>query len=216
MGATVRGYPLSAIRVRGTRGEAERVRWRGLMAEHHYLGLGACYGPRVRQVAELPDGTWVALLGWEGGAFKTGARDGWVGWTREQQYRRLHLVAHNSRFLVLPGCSVPNLASRVLGLSVRGLRAEFEARYGHPVLLAETFVDPALFGGACYRAAGWEEAGATRGFARSRGGWEAHGRPKTVLVKPLSPGARGALSGMGEPASWGCGGGPAPAAGRGR
>ena len=40
MATKVAGYPLSAIVVRATRGEAERVRWRELMSEHHYLGLG--------------------------------------------------------------------------------------------------------------------------------------------------------------------------------
>ncbi len=37
-----------------------------------------------------------------------------------------------------------------------------EARFGHPVLLAETFVNPSRFRGACYLAAGWMSAGATR------------------------------------------------------
>ena len=59
-----------------------------------------------------------------------------------------------------------------------------EALRGHPVLLAETFVDPALFAGTCYRAAGWTEIGETRGFGRDAGGWREHGRPRKVLVRP--------------------------------
>ena len=52
---------------------------------------------------------------------KLTARDRWIGWSREQKLRRLHLVTQNSRFVILPGFHAPNLASRVLGLSLRRL-----------------------------------------------------------------------------------------------
>ena len=110
--------------------------------------------------------------------------------------------------------AVPNLASRVLGLSARWLCGDMLARRGHPVLLAETFVDPALYRGTCYRAAGWEEVGETRGYARRRGGWEEHGCRKRVFVKPLAKAARTALSGGAEPSEWGCSAGRAPPPGR--
>ena len=55
-----------------------------------------------------------------------------------------------------------------------------EALRGHPVLLAETFADPAMFAGTCYRAADWTEIGETRGFGRDAGGWREHGCPKTA------------------------------------
>ena len=42
-----------------------------------------------------------------------------------------------------------------------------EALKGHPVLLAETFVDPSRFKGTCHRVADWTAVGETRGF----GGW---------------------------------------------
>jgi len=29
--------------------------------------------------------------------------DPWIGWTPEQQWRQLHLVVNNQRFLILPG-----------------------------------------------------------------------------------------------------------------
>ena len=38
--------------------------------------------------------------------------------------------------------------------------------HGHPVLLAETFIDPSRFVGTCYRAANWIALGHTRGFAK--------------------------------------------------
>ncbi len=36
---------------------------------------------------------------------------------------------------------------------------DWEEHYGHPVVLAETFVDSHLFKGTCYKAAGWIQLG---------------------------------------------------------
>ena len=198
------GFDLAEVSVRPVTDRAESARWDALMSRHHYLGFRGLVGGGVRQVAELPDGTWLALLGWHAGSFKVGVRDRLIGWTREQQFRRLRLVANNTRFLVLPGGRVPNLASRVLGLSLRRLSRDMEAQTGHPVLLAETFVDPARFSGACYRAANWREIGRTRGYARvPGGGWRAHGEPKTVLVRELRASACAALRQPEDDAAWG-------------
>ena len=196
---------LSDISVRPVRDGAERAEWDRLMDAHHYLGFRCLFGGGVRHVAQTPDGRWVALLGWVAGAFKVKARDDWIGWAPEQQFRRLHLVANNTRFLILPGLNGGNLASRVLSLSLRRLSADFEALRGHPVLLAETFVDPARFSGGCYRASNWTLLGETRGYARDDGGWTAHGAPKQVYARALGPRARAALGGLDEPESWGAG-----------
>ena len=195
---------LGDVSVRRVTDRAESARWDMLMSRRHYLGFRGLVGGGVRQVAELPDGTWVSLLGWHAGSFKVGARDRWIGWTREQQFRRLRLVANNTRFLVLPGCRTPNLASRVLGLSLRRLSRDMQDQTGHPVLLAETFVDPSRFAGTCYRAANWQEIGKTRGYARvPGGGWRKHGEPKTVLVRELCSSAREALRRPEDRGEWG-------------
>ena len=94
----------------------EEARFRELMAEHHYLGAApkvgetVCYGARWR-------GQWVALASFSAAALKCRARDAWIGWTLRHKYDRLHLVANNTRFLLLR--PVPNLGSRVLGLCAR-------------------------------------------------------------------------------------------------
>ena len=172
--------------MRPAAGGAERAEWDRLMDEHHYLGFRRLFGGGVRHVAETADGRWLALLGWQCGAFKAKARDAWIGWTPEQQFRRLRLVANNTRFLILPDARAPNLASRALSLSLRRLSSDMEAALGHPALLAETFVDPSRFEGTCCRASNWTELGETRGCAKSHGGWVAHGRPKRVFVRPLA------------------------------
>ena len=196
---------VSQVLVRPVRGGAEQAQWDRLMDRHHYLGFRCLFGGGVRHVAETPDGRWVALLGWCSGSFKVKARDAWIGWAPEQQFRRLRLVANNTRFLILPGFNGGNLASKVLSLSLRRLSPDFEALRGHPVLLAETFVDPSRFAGTCYRASNWLELGRTRGYARTRGGWQAHGAPKRVFARALAANARAALRGLEEPESWGAG-----------
>ncbi len=76
-------------------------------------------------------------------------------------------VIGNNRFLILPSVRVPNLASRVLGLSSRNAQRDWTERYGRSPLVAETFVDPRRYEGTCYRAANWLFIGATKGFAKS-------------------------------------------------
>jgi len=99
-----------------------------------------------------------------------------------------------SRFLILPGIRIKNLASKVLATNVKRLSADWEAVYGHPLVLAETFVDHSRFAGTCYRAAGWLRLGQTRGFGRHAGQYYYHGATKTILVYPLHRQARQLLS----------------------
>jgi len=66
----------------------------------------------------------------------------------------LALVANNARFLILPGYAVPNLATRVLRLTLDRLSAAWPVRYAYPLALAETFVDPQQFHGTVYQAGG--------------------------------------------------------------
>ena len=69
------------------------------------------------------------------------ARDRWIGWDWESRRANLHHVVNMSRFLIRPGVSCNNLASRVLGMSIREFPGDFETRYGHRPLLLESFVD---------------------------------------------------------------------------
>ena len=160
------------------------------------LGFEKLCGAQLKQVAVVGE-RWLALLGWQAGALHCEARERWIGWSPGQRRTRLFLVANNARFLLLPAAgSVPGLASRVLGLSLRRLQRDWRARNGTP-LLPESFVDAARFRGTCYRAANWIEVGSTRGFGRVRGGaigYERHGQPKRVLVYPLRRGAREQLA----------------------
>src|SRR5207248_8485638 len=86
-------------------------------------------------VAVDAQGRWLALLLFSAAAKHLKHRDQWIGWTRAQRDRRLSLVANNSRFLILPQARIANLGSRVLRLSLDRLSADWQARYGHPVLV---------------------------------------------------------------------------------
>lgn len=162
----------------------ERSAWDTLMATHHYLGFQSLVGESIRYVAEI-HGRWVALLGWCAAALKCQPRDTWIGWPQVIQWQRLHLIVNNSRFLILPGIHIPNLASRILSLNLKRLTNDWEQLHGHPVLLAETFVDSSRFAGTCYKAANWIYLGQTRGFGKSSYRYFHHGQSKSIFVRPL-------------------------------
>ena len=189
---TLPSADLSRVQVRLIRDD-ERGRWDALIRAHHYLGLVSMVGRSLRYVAEM-DGQWLALLGWAAAALKCASRDAWIGWSPTLQWQRLGLIANNSRFLILPGVRVKNLASRVLGLNLARLSGDWRARHGHGLLLAETFIDPSRFAGTCYRAANWIELGCTRGFAKSNDTYVEHGAAKRIWVFALHPQAAQMLS----------------------
>jgi hypothetical protein len=133
-------------------------------------------------------------LGWSWAAFKCGARDRWIGWDETLKWKRLKHVLNNTRFLILPGISIKNLASKILSLNTKRLSSDWEKIYGHPIILAETFVDPSRFRGTCYKAQGWIELGTTRGFGKNGKGYVQHNAPKKFLILPLHRQAREILS----------------------
>lgn len=173
---------------------AEEARFQSLMDAHHYLGALPKIGHTLWYVATWQD-QWLALLSFSAAAWKCAARDAWIGWDFRYQYDRLHLIANNSRFLILPEHHVANLASRVLALSERRLASDWPARFGYPLLLLETFVDPQRFHGTIDRAANWQEVGETRGYRRTRTGYSATtGGAKRVFLRPLQARAQACLS----------------------
>ncbi|MEW6523300.1 MAG: Druantia anti-phage system protein DruA [Bacillota bacterium] len=179
---------LNSLVVRPIRPDEEPT-WNTLMATHHYLGFERLVGESLKYVALL-EGEWVALIAWGTAAFKCAARDQWIGWSREQQWQRLKFLANNQRCLILPHVHQPNLASKCLALNLRRLSADGQASFGHPVLLAETFVDPSRFQGT------WLPLGQTRGFGLSSSRYYHHGQPKTVWVRPLHRRARALLTAL--------------------
>ncbi len=178
---------------------SEFAKWDRLMCEHHDLEFKRFAGRGLRYVAEYK-GHWVCLSGWQTGSFKSAAREQWIGWRCEQQWRRLHLIANNTRFAMLgaPG-RYPNLGSHVLKLICARLSDDWHVAYGHGLLLAETYVDPARHLGKMYDAAGWQTVGESAGYSRKGGKYtEAHNEKKRLLVRRLRRDARRILCQEGE------------------
>lgn len=189
----MRGLNLHEIKLRVTRTE-EEPRFKALLDAHHYLGSVAKIGHTIWYVATWQE-QWLALLVVSAAAWKCAARDRWIGWDFRCQYDRLHLIGNNARFLILPNAQVPNLASRVLSLLERRVSADWQAYFGHPLWLLETFVDPRRFHGTCYRAANWLHVGESRGFRRTHEGYsDRPDAPKLVFVRPLVSNAQARLS----------------------
>jgi hypothetical protein len=171
-----------------------RARAQALLAEHHYLGGVQAVGEQVHYAVSDGRGEWVAVLIFAAAALHLRARDTWIGWSGEQRRRRLALVANNVRFLLLPDRTVPNLGSVVMSRVLARLSEDWQARYDHPILVVETFVDPERFQGTVYRASGWSELGLTKGHGRkSRDYYEDHDRPKRLFARELVGHARRSL-----------------------
>lgn len=166
--------------------EHEKSQWNEMIEREHYLHNPRLVGEQLRYVAEF-EGEWLALLSWSGAAYHIAGRDRWIGWSDMQRRNRLHFVVSNSRFLLrTQRGEAPNLASRILRLSLQRLDSDWRKHYDHGLLLAETFVDIEAYAGTCYKASNWIELGKTRGFERSgRDYYESHNRPKRLFVRPL-------------------------------
>jgi hypothetical protein len=174
---------------------AEESGFQEFMTQYHYLGSLPKIGNTIRYVATFSN-EWLGLLSFSAAALKCSARDQWIGWGHRLQYDRLHLVANNSRFLILPNCHHKNLATKILSLCKRRIQSDWKDRFGFPLLMMETFVDPSLFVGTIYRAANWQLVGKTKGYQRIRNGYSnTCYTPKFVFVLPLQRNTRRLLSG---------------------
>jgi len=158
----------------------------GLLAHGHYLGHRNTVGENLRYLARDCLGRPVACALFGSAAWQCAARDTFLGWDRAARERNLPRLTNNTRFLVPDWVSVPHLASHVLGLITRRIRADWQVKYGHPVSALETFVDRSRFKGTCYRAANWQRLGATRGRTRNDRAHRIRAAVKDVYLYPLT------------------------------
>jgi len=176
---------LGPIAIQPVRRTADEPLFNSLLEQYHYLGYEQPVGEHLKYLV-WAQGRPVACLAWSSAPRHLGARDRFIGWDPPARRRNLHLIAYNTRFLMLPWIQAPHLASHILGRMARRISADWEELYAHPIYLLETFVDPSRFRGTCYRAANWRVVGQTTG----RGKDDQTRRPnrpiKQILVLPLT------------------------------
>jgi hypothetical protein len=178
----IQDYDRPALEVLDSQGS---YLWDYLMHHYHYLGRPPLVGEHVRHLVRM-QGQEVACLAWASAAWKVKSRDQFIGWDEARKRKNLYLVANNTRFLILDWVRIKHLASKILALSLRRLSGDWQQRYGHPIVLAETFVDLSRFAGTCYRAANWIHVGQTQGSAKRGNAYHFHGQPKAVYLYPLA------------------------------
>jgi hypothetical protein len=165
-----------------------------LLARHHYRGFNGAVGENLQYLVRDRHGRELAVMVFGAAAWKVAARDQFIGWSVPQRQQHLGLIANQQRFLILPWVRVPHLASHLLGLATRRLSADWQARYGHPIWLVETFVEVDRFVGTAYKAAGWLHLGQTTGRTRQDRQRTLQSPRKSVWVRPLHPAFRQRLT----------------------
>lgn len=164
---------------------AEEKQFNALIDAHHYLGYAQPVGEHLKFIVYAQQRP-VACFAWSSSSPPLAPRDRYIGWSAKAKAQNIHLLAYNTRFLILPWVQVRHLASHVLGLMTRQLSWHWEQVYGHPIYLAETFVDRERFAGTCYRAANWIYLGQTTGRGKDAPTGAATRSKKDVLVLPLT------------------------------
>ncbi len=124
-----------------------------LLSSYHYLGFTGTVGENLKYLIFDEKDNPLACFLFGSAAWKTLARDNFIGWDEATRKANLHLITNNIRFLILPWVKVPHLASHVLGRVARRISSDWVKRYNHPIYLLETFVEKERFRGTSYQAA---------------------------------------------------------------
>jgi len=152
-------------------------------------------GENLQYVVRDAQNRSLACLVFGAAAWKCQARDQFIGWAAEPRQKHLALVANNTRFLILPWVRVLDLGSWILGRVTGRIARDWQAKYGHRVVLLETFVEQPRFGGTVYRAANWQRVGRTTGRTRQDRHTRIQVAAKDIYVYPLRRGFREVLQG---------------------
>jgi uncharacterized protein DUF4338 len=173
--------PLEFAQVRRT---TEEPLFHSLMEQYHYLGYQRPVGEHLKYLVKA-GGQVIACLAWSSAPRHLKVRDRYLGWSQQARERNVHLLAYNTRFLMLPWVRVPHLASHLLGRMAKIVPEDWQRIYAHPIYWLETFVDTSRFRGTCYRAANWQVLGTTAGRGHRAPTLEPTRPVKQMLGLPL-------------------------------
>jgi len=175
---------LGPVEIRQVRRTPHEKLFNRLMHAHHYLGYTQPVGEHLKYLY-YARGTPIACMAWSSSPRHLGARDRFIGWSPEQRRAGVHLLAYNTRYLILPWVRVRHLASHLLAVTARRISRDWQGLYQHPIHLLETFIDPGRFRGSCYRAANWICVGLTTGRGKNDQTKRANRSLKELWVYPL-------------------------------
>ena len=151
--------PLTFSQVRRT--PDEKI-FNSLIEQYHYLGYCQPVGEQLKYMVYAGKRP-IACFAWSSAPRHIGCRDRFIGWSQNERKRHIHLIAYNTRFLILPWVRIRHLASHLLGRMSKIVAKDWSRLYHHPVFYLETFVDKERCAGTCYKAANWIYLGQTKG-----------------------------------------------------
>lgn len=172
--------------------------WNEMMIREHPQGAGPLVGCQLHYLINSDHG-WLGGFAFSAAALKLRDRDQWIGWDSDQHRAHLHRIVGMSRFLLRPSVRCHNLASTMLGMVLRQVGVDFEARYGYAPWLVESFVDTEHYLGTCYKAANWSAIGQTQGRGRQDREHKRAKSVKTIYVYAIEAQWRSKM-GVAEPA----------------
>ncbi|MFQ5455017.1 MAG: Druantia anti-phage system protein DruA [Nitrospirota bacterium] len=94
--------PLEIQQVRNT--PCEKL-FNSLIAQYHYLGYCHPVGEHLKYIVFAKERP-IACMAWSSAPRHIGCRDKFIGWSADIRKKNLHLIAYNSRYLILPWIKV--------------------------------------------------------------------------------------------------------------
>ncbi len=145
----------------------ENALFNHLLNKYHYLGYDRTVGENIKYLVYGNAKQPLACLLFGSAAWSCAVRDSYIGWKAQQRKGHLNYLTNNTRFLIVPWCTIPHLASHILGAISRRINNDWEKKYGHSLAALETFVEKDRFKGTCYKATNWRYLGETTGRSRN-------------------------------------------------
>jgi len=185
---------LTPLQLSPAHGQAQQRLFAALLQRYHYLGYRGPVGENLKYLVQDRQGRVLSCVLFGAAAWSMRCRDRFIDWQRAERERHLSLLANNMRFLIMPWVRVPHLASHILGRIARRICRDWQTKYGHSVVLLETYVEQHRFTGTCYRAANWACVGETQGRSRNDRHKRLNVPVKSVWLYPLTPHFRSQLT----------------------
>lgn len=159
--------------------------YNSLIEQYHYLSFVHPIGEYLKYIFTIGQRP-IACIGFSSAVRHIKCRDNFIGWSKTQRESNLHLIAYNTRFMILPWVSIYCLASQLLSRVIKRIANDWQMHFNHPVYYLETFVDTERFDGTCYKAANWRYLGNTTGRGKNDQTHQQNRSLKAVWCYPLA------------------------------